>query len=616
MNIFARILPSSLTNRVFALYAFTLILFVGGGLAVFLETQFKRQVNEKELASVMLIEVLAQSIQDSVVIGDFDSVQKILNKGVLGSQFASASFIAMGGGKLHAENRTRAEHSAPDWVVRWVRNSLDDVNRIISVGGRDYGVVRLEFDSLAAATDLWSLYLIALGGGVASLVMGLALIRFALSRWLGGLVRLRETVETLGTDTPNSSKLVIKHAPIEIQSLVDMVNQTATLIREREITRLALNQRTAQLQDHMEQLATIFTLSPDAFVTFDRGMRVKRVSPSFTRMTGLSEAAVIGLHDDDFTAKLADLCVAKASYLGTQKMTAQLHLKSTTNVEPDWDTIELKVPKGRVIEVALRLSDAEFMSQVLYLRDVTREAEIDRMKSQFLEMAAHELRTPLTSVLGYAELLLTHEFDEKVRRELLETIYRQSQVVTSIINELLDLVRIDSQRGQDFKVETLSLSDVVDSAISVFKPPTGREPPVMHATDTQWLVSGDRRKLGQVITNLISNAYKYSPGGGEVSISYPVELNNGRHLLGVQFCDRGLGMTEQQQARCFERFYRANVSGNIPGSGLGLCIVKEIMELHGGRVELQSAIGQGTTVTVWLPEMVVIDASAHEHADV
>ena len=611
MNVFARTVPSSLTNRVFALYAITLLLFVGGGLGVFLTTQFQRQVDEKELASVMLIEVVAQSVQDSVVIGDFDAVQKILNKGVLGSQFASASFIAAGGGKLHAENRTRADQRAPAWLVRWVRNSLDDVNRTVSVGGRDYGVLRLEFDSPAVAAELWALSLLALGGGAGSLIIGLALIHFALARWLGGLVRLRETVETLGADAANTSELVIAHAPIEIQRLVDMVNHAATLVREREVSRHALNQRTAQLQDHMEQLAAIFALSPDAFVTFDRRLCVKQVSPSFTRMTGLAEATVVGLSDADFTAALADLCTAKARYRGTREMAAQLKRKPARAMELDWDTIELKVPKGRVVEVALRLSDAEFMSQVLYLRDVTREAEIDRMKSQFLEMAAHELRTPMTSVMGYAEVLLAQEFDQDTRHEMLETIYRQTQVVTSIINELLDLVRIDSRRGQDFTVETLDLTEVVDDAVSAFKPAAGRAAPVIDRIGAPMRVSGDRRKLGQVITNLLSNAYKYSPAGGEVGIGYAVEVHGERRLLGVAVRDHGMGMTAQQQERCFERFYRADVSGNIPGTGLGLCIVKEIMELHGGRIDLQSAIGQGTTVTIWLPEVLVVEASVH-----
>jgi signal transduction histidine kinase len=210
----------------------------------------------------------------------------------------------------------------------------------------------------------------------------------------------------------------------------------------------------------------------------------------------------------------------------------------------------------------------------------------------------------MTSVLGYAELLLAQDFDQETQHEFLETIHRQSQVMTSIINELLDLVRIDSQRGQDFTVETADLVELVESAVSAFKPAAGRESPVLQRPVDPLHVSCDRRKLGQVLSNLISNAYKYSPAGGKVSIDYGVQLSDGRRSLGVEIRDLGIGMTPQQQARCFERFYRADVSGKIPGTGLGLCIVKEIMDLHDGRIDLQSALGQGTTVTIWLPEAV------------
>jgi PAS domain S-box-containing protein len=250
MKFLGRLLPSSLTNRVFALYGVTLLLFVGGGLGLFLRYQFHQQVEETELASVMLIEVVAQAVQDSVVIGDFDSVQKILNKGVQGSQFASALFIAAGGGKVRADNRLQQSGSAPAWLVGWVQKSLDDVNRTVSVGGKDYGILRLQFDTMGVAARLWSLSLLALGAGLSSLLLGLLIIRVALSRWLGGLVRLRETVQALGSGAAHAQDLVIDNAPVEIQSLVDMVNQTATLVREREATRRALDQQKFALDQH------------------------------------------------------------------------------------------------------------------------------------------------------------------------------------------------------------------------------------------------------------------------------------------------------------------------------------------------------------------------------
>ena len=245
-----RLLPSSLTNRVFTLYAVTLLVFVGAGLGLFLKYQFKQQVDDTELSAVMLIEVVSQAVQDSAVIGDFDALQKILSKGVQSSGFSKALFISSDGSRVKAENRTTLPARAPPWLEHWVQQSLDDVNRNVTVGGKDYGVLRLQFDTGAVASRLWTLTVYAIGLAVSCLVVGLVLIRFALSRWLGGLARLRETVERMGTGATNSGLLVIDDAPVEIQRLVDMVNQTAALVREREATRRALDQQKFALDQH------------------------------------------------------------------------------------------------------------------------------------------------------------------------------------------------------------------------------------------------------------------------------------------------------------------------------------------------------------------------------
>jgi signal transduction histidine kinase len=112
-------------------------------------------------------------------------------------------------------------------------------------------------------------------------------------------------------------------------------------------------------------------------------------------------------------------------------------------------------------------------------------------------------------------------------------------------------------------------------------------------------VRADRDKLAQAIANVLSNAYKYSPSGGDVILRW-VE-DEGCAWAGLQISDAGIGMTPQQLSRVSERFYRADASGNIPGTGLGMSIVKEIVELLGGRLALESELGRGTTVTLWLP---------------
>ena len=381
---------------------------------------------------------------------------------------------------------------------------------------------------------------------------------------------------------------------------------------QRDQLEHTVSQRTAQLQDRMQELQAIFTLSPDGFVSFDQDRRVSQVSPTFSRLTGLTAADMTGLEEVAFAATLADLCIFKARYRGANAMMGVLQQDAGPGMSVNWETIELKVPEGRVLEVALRQCNSSTVSHILYVRDVTREVEVDRMKTQFLEMAAHELRTPLTSVLGYTEVLLSQDLDAPEHREVLGIIHQQAEHVTSIVNELLDLVRIDSRRGQDFVVEPVALTALVEEVAMAYKPGPNRQAPVVTASRQPLRVTADRRKLAQVLGNLISNAYKYSPDGGEVRIGYRMAQREGVSWCGVEVRDQGLGMTQEELARCFERFYRADTSGKIPGTGLGLCIVKEIMDLHGGRIDIQSTPGKGTTATVWLaactePECLIVN---------
>lgn len=130
------LLPRSLTRRVFLLYAATLSVFIMSGLGFFLRYQFLHQVEETQRSSVMLIEVVAQAVQDSAVIGDYDTVRKTLDKAVQGSLFSSVAFIDSSGGKVQAHSRELVQGQAPGWLVNWIETHLFDVNRPVSVGGR------------------------------------------------------------------------------------------------------------------------------------------------------------------------------------------------------------------------------------------------------------------------------------------------------------------------------------------------------------------------------------------------------------------------------------------------------------------------------------------------
>ena len=358
-------------------------------------------------------------------------------------------------------------------------------------------------------------------------------------------------------------------------------------------------QAEAVIRDRTEQLNAILSLSPDGFTSFDRNRRVKYVSPAFGRLTGLAETLVVGLDEAAFSEKLADLCIPSARFRGIDVLRPGGQPK--VDGKPQHERIELSGPGGRVLEVSLRVSDAETVSQILCFRDITYETDVDRMKSEFLSTAAHELRTPMASIYGFAEVLLNKELDEATRRELLTIIHRQSEFMANILNELLDLARIEARRGKDFVFELVELNQLVAVAVSGYKVPEGRAGRVTTPSAQPLFARVDRSKIQQAVTNLLSNAYKYSPGGGAVSIGFATDAAADRSRVGIVVADQGVGMTPAQLARVCERFYRADTSGTILGTGLGMSIVKEIVEIHGGSLDLVSKVGAGTTVTIWLP---------------
>lgn len=377
---------------------------------------------------------------------------------------------------------------------------------------------------------------------------------------------------------------------------------------EAELGRYRINleqlveQRTRELNDRTAQLDTIFALSPDGMVSFDRQGHVASVNQAFLHLTKLDSGKVQGLDEQAFEEVLRALCREPLSFSGFEG----LRRGGGSGSEGPRPLLEMAGPGGRVLELRLKSSESAFVSQVLYIRDITHETEVDRMKSEFLTTAAHELRTPMASIYGFSELLLLRKFSDGKRQELLETIARQATRMSTIINELLDLARIEARQGQDFVMETVPLQDIVRLVADDYSPPTGRARPVLSDCEVPVYVKADRGKLQQAILNVLSNAYKYSPDGGDVVIECQLQ-DDGRYVA-ITIRDQGMGMSPEQLQRVFERFYRADASGHIPGTGLGMSIVKEIIEIMGGKVSVNSEPAVGTAVTILLPVVAVAEA--------
>jgi signal transduction histidine kinase len=621
-----RLLPKSLAGRVFALYALALAAFVFAGLALFHRYQFGLELEGAQRRAESLVQVIAPTVSDSAVIGDYDTIERTLERAIEHSDFASAVFIDAKGHSVRATGQEVARVRPPDWLAALVDKRLYDTHLPITAGGRDYGVLRLSFASERVAGNLWRQARVALLLGLAALAGGLLALRLPLRRWLGDFERLQafESALAHGSTTPGGQ--LGSDAPTELKNTFDVLNRvaaTAEVQRGRAETALAgmrgalealmpsarrpaggddiealsalVGSVGAAMRERGEQLSAIFELSPDGFVSFDAAHCVSYASPAFTRLTGLAADEVLGLGEGGFLARLAPLCPSGVTpdFARLRQVASNAH---------DRCTLELHRPARRVLALALREAPGGSMvSQVLLLRDITHETEVDKMKSEFLATAAHELRTPMSSIYGFTELMMMVPMKPERQRQTLETVHRQTELMIKIVNELLDLARIEARRGKDFQIEPMDLGTMVDAVLRDFRPPEGREPP-------QWVrpawpvpVHVDRQKLTQAINNVLSNAYKYSPQGGPVVVTLSTPQEGARRPATLAVRDRGIGMSEEQLARVCERFYRADASGAIPGTGLGMAIVKEIVELHGGSLTLASEPGQGTTVTMAVP---------------
>ncbi|WP_157268633.1 ATP-binding protein [Azohydromonas aeria] len=365
------------------------------------------------------------------------------------------------------------------------------------------------------------------------------------------------------------------------------------LLLAARATRLSAvdSERLAQrLQLRTQQLDSILELSRNGVLSFDDAGRLLHVNAAALALLGLAREDTPQMTLERFDAHLDALLEPP------QRGQAWLRRASAAAELP---RLTLGRPRHTVIELGCR--DGGRGGRNFYLRDVTRETELDRMKSEFLATAAHELRTPLASVFGFAELLLHRSTFGEREREMLRTIHRQGALLIDIVDELLDLARIEARGAKEIERERCRVDDVVQPVVGLFAEREGPHRLKAHPAHGAAELFVDLPKSRRALTNVLSNAYKYSPQGGEVEVDTLAGEVRGRPCIGLRVCDQGLGMSPDQLAQVFDRFYRADRSGSIPGSGLGMSLVKDIVELQDGRVDVASELGQGTCVTLWLP---------------
>jgi len=236
---------------------------------------------------------------------------------------------------------------------------------------------------------------------------------------------------------------------------------------------------------------------------------------------------------------------------------------------------------------------------VTIIHDVTHEREVDRMKTEFISTAAHELRTPLTSIQGFSEILLSREdLKPEEKKKFLIYINQQSVGLAKIINDLLDISRIESGRGLSLNKVPCNAGEVIQQIIPYFQENNKEHQFEMILPEKPVELFVDKEKMGQVLKNLLSNAVKYSPDGGVICVSCDKHPDHCQ----ISVRDQGIGMTPEQVDKIFDKFYRVDASNTaIEGTGLGMTIVKLIIEMHGGEMSVESELSKGTTVSFTIP---------------
>ena len=234
------------------------------------------------------------------------------------------------------------------------------------------------------------------------------------------------------------------------------------------------------------------------------------------------------------------------------------------------------------------------LGAVIVLHDITELRKLERVRRDFVANVSHEFRTPLTAIQGFAETLLTGAMDDPQHRgRFLEIIVVHSRRLARLTEDLLELSKMDADR-LEMEVRRVSVSHLIESCLETSRHRAEEKELEMKAKPTKGVpdIAGDRRRLGEVLQNLLDNAIQYTLPGGKIEVS--AEAQNGEVIITVS--DTGIGIPKADQPRIFERFYRVDAarSREAGGTGLGLSIAKHIVEAHGGRIWVDSELGQGS----------------------
>lgn len=411
----------------------------------------------------------------------------------------------------------------------------------------------------------------------------------------GVMVLLSRKVDTF----VEAQSALIAAAAKQIAAAVDKAELYRLMRDQAERVRLLLRTE----QEDAEKNTAILEGITDGVILADATGTIIRFNPAAERILQVPREDALGQP----LSKLAGLYGTSLAGLTRQLETQLSYADSDLSQRVVAERLDLG---DKIVSVSLSpvyTADNTLLGTVSVLRDITRDVEVDRIKSEFVSNVSHEFRTPLTPIKGYTDLLLmgaAGEVNESQSR-VLTTIKENVERLTILVEDVLNISQIDSGREQ-LKAEMVNVDGVVDMLLNTISKRLQhqRKNLTINFTpnDPPTVIQADREKLTRLLANVIDNAFNYNRTGGSVTVDIKPEVGRDHVLISVH--DTGVGIPadfRESAWRRFERHEETAVELDVAGTGLGLSIVKELVEMHGGDVWFDSEVGVGTTFFISLP---------------